>query len=176
MDANSEIEVLRFNVVRSIRYHDKRRGFFDRVSKFSKIISFFGSTAAAVTILKSWSDLAAAIFAASAAGFTIVDTICGTAARYTLHTDLKNRFAKLLNDVEIVQKPTEQEIIRLRNMRREIEESEPPVLHVLNSICFNDSVSALGLSESEMVTIGSMQGFFAQWFDLCPSTIKKVPK
>ena len=172
IDVAAEIEALRFNIVRSIRYHDRRRGFFDKMSKFSKAVSLFGSTAAFVTVLKSWSNGWAMGFAATSAFFTIADTIFGSATRYTLHTDLKNRFSKLLVQLEGLESPTAQDLARLTETRREIEESEPSVLHVLNCICYNYAINALALDPADRLSIGPIQAFFAQWIDLWPGAIK----
>jgi hypothetical protein len=79
MSAEDRLEHLRFDVARSLRYHDKRRGFFETLGKALQLVALLGSSAAVLALVnKSGSDLLPVVFAASAAGASLLNLVIGT--------------------------------------------------------------------------------------------------
>jgi hypothetical protein len=68
---------------------------------------------------------------------------------------------------------TEALLHELMKQRIEIEKKEPPILTVLNAICYNETARGKGHSNGEMVRISWIQRLFSPFFDICSSGLKK---
>ena len=58
--------------------------------------------------------------------------------------------------------------------RLDIESREPPTLDVLNAICHDELVIALGLDESELTNLTWLQRKLANIVDIAPHRIRKA--
>ena len=165
---------LEFSVRRSMRYHTRRRAFYE-----------FWHRATAATAVIFGSATLTTIFAKLPAGYTVasalvvtalgsIDLVVGFASNAWTHADLARRFIDLEKDMVAAER-SELELRRLTAARLNIERDEPPVLAVLNAICHNDLVRAMGLPDSETATIGWWQRQFAQVFDLNLHKVAKRP-
>ena len=60
-------------------------------------------------------------------------------------------------------KATDEDLAKITDERLAIEAGEPPVLHVLNAICYNEMVRTMGYGDK--VKISTVQRLLAQFFD-----------
>jgi hypothetical protein len=167
-----QIHDLLFGVRRSIRYHHRRRMYFDRVNKLSSIITALSGSAVIITMLAQCANIAPIIFAALAAVFSLVDLVLGTAQHARLHNDLARRFITLEKAVIAENNMTSERLAELTAARLDIEAEEPPPLIVLDTICHNELIRAMGFDETCQVKIKWYQRLFANVIDLCEQNLR----
>lgn len=164
---------LLFGVRRSIRYHQKRMAFYARFNTIINILVLvFGSTTFAVLLAKlqntvsMYCSLIVTIVATA-------DLVIGTTKKSIIHEALKRRF--LFLEQELVNSEfskTEQKYVKFFKERLLIESEEPPPLRVLDIICHNELMKAMGYSNSELAKVLWYQRLFAHFFDIAPHKIE----
>src|SRR5207247_1100879 len=153
-------------VRRSIRYHIRRRMFFDRFHLFTNLMGVSFGSAAIYTVLSQASPSGTIIMAATVAFFSAIDMLVGTAATARLHDDLARRFIVLEKKIISMSAPSEEDIRQWTTQRLDIEADEPPVLRVLDSVCHNELLRAMGYGSEHMLPIKWYQRLLAQFIDL----------
>jgi len=161
---------LLFGVRRSVRYHHRRRMFFDRLHIFTSSISVIFGSSAVLAALKEAPQLAASA-AAIVAIFATIDLVVGTAKMARLHSDLARQFIGLEKTIISAQKITGKNLKQFEAERLDIESDEPPVLKVLDSVCHNELMRAMGFPKAQFLKIGFLQRYFSQLFDFREHTI-----
>ena len=167
---------LLFGVRRSVRYHVRRRQFFDRLDFTTKflIVVTGGGTVVAVGN-DSNNHVVAMIFGGLVAMFSAIDLIIGCSKAARNHHDLSREFIelekKLMKDE---QHPTETKLAEYAGKRLEIEKEEPPKLRALDLLCADELVKAGGYPEEESHKFKWYQRFFADCIDINASEIKKL--
>lgn len=153
-----DINALRFNVARSIRYHDKRRGYFDFLGKFLQYISLLGSSAAVATLIGATMPefefigitiKVPLLISALTACVTLLNLMIGCAGKMENHTKLRNQFHDLMNSIDDVSDATIEDMRKLNRWRVDIEKEEPSISDWLNKLMFNETVDALGYDPCE---------------------------
>ncbi|MDR6915075.1 hypothetical protein J2X66_001940 [Pseudomonas sp. 3296] len=159
-----------FSVRRSIRYHQRRRGFYDRLDKTSNMLSLiFGSTAI-YGILQTNTKTLALIASAAVTVFASINLVIGSAQRGRDHTDFMRKYVEL--EKRMLGIESEERLLEVAAARLSIEAEEPPVLHVLNAICHNETMRAMGYPKEDLPKIGICQAWVSQVFDFCESSIQ----
>lgn len=135
---------LLFDVRRSIRYHDRRRAFYERLHSVTSVLTVLMAGSVFFDIGKNgetaWWLLALSVFAALMA---TLDMVIGYSKRSGLHSSLRERFANL--EIAMVMGDTADETwIEHSKSRLLIEKDEPPIYKVLDNLCRNDLVTAEG--------------------------------
>lgn len=157
---------LLFGVRRSIRYHARRRMFFDRYRQFTSAIGVIFGSATIFTLLNDMDPLYPAIAAAVVTVFFAIDLVVGTAAKARLHDDLGRRFIELERRMELAVGRDEQSLAKFTAARLEIEADEPPVHRVLDLMCHNELLHAMGYERSRFIRIRFYQRWLAPFFDV----------
>lgn len=156
---------LLFSVRRSVRYHNRRRMFFDRLHLLSSAVGVVFGSATIISLLSSFGTLYTVLSASVVTVFSTVDLVVGSAQMARLHADLARRFITL--EKKIITAVCDQtELTKLVAERLDIEADEPPVLRVLDSLCHNELMRAMGYEKERFLTILWYQRLFAQIFDL----------
>lgn len=155
-----------FNVRRSIRYHSRRRMFFDRWHTITSATGvIFGS--ATFFALLSQADL---IYAQCAALVVTImatlDLVVGTSQSARLHEDLGRKFIALERQIVMTRPVTQDALDSFSAAQLEIEAKEPPILRVLNCLCFNEQARAEGQPPGEFLQIAWYQRWFANFCDI----------
>jgi len=158
-----------FGVRRSIRYHQRRRAFFDRLDQFSNMLSVIFGSAAIYGILQTNAQSIALLASAAVTVLASINLVIGSAQRARAHADFMRRYVEL--EKRLLAVPSEERLLEITQDRLSIEAEEPPVLHVLNCICHNETMRAMGYKRDELVKIGWFQRFVSQVFDFRESTI-----
>lgn len=155
---------LLFGIRRSIRYHNRRRSFYDRLHKFNTIIAVVGGSAVIATILgklgASWPLAFSVVITISAA----VDLALNSSQAARFHHDLSRKYFDIEKEMIAGQEPSDQDLVAWTERRLTIEADEPPVLHVLNTICHNELCRALGYGNP--VNLSWLQRLFSNFFDI----------
>ena len=138
---------LLFAVRRSVRYHDRRRRFYEIWNTFTEAgIGIGGSSAIATfiagsTVFHLVFSAAVAVVAVSAAFGRAVG---GIARRADRHGDLARQFIALEQEFAHGRNLENDECEALTRRRLAIEASEPPVLRLLDAMCHFEVLRSLG--------------------------------
>ena len=169
---------LLFGVRRSIRYHARRRRHFDRLARTSVFLSLvFGSATFAALLGVISKDQAtsqhlAAIFALVVTVVSAVDLVLGSALRARDNHDLEREFSALEREILLAEKIDAPTLAKLTAKRLEIEEKEEPPLRVLDTLCHNELVRAMGYDEATYTKrVSWLQRALANWVDFMPDSI-----
>ena len=164
-DPTSPWDDLLFGVRRSVRYHMRRQRFFERWHLVTSAIAvIFGSATVTMllTDLGRWWIAGAAVIITV---FSAVDLVVGTSKAARLHNDLARRFISLEKEITTVADATDEDVRRFTSGRLEIEADEPPILRVLDALCHNELMRAMGYPEAKMAQVGPLQRALAQFLD-----------
>lgn len=152
-----------FGVRRSIRYHQRRRAFFDRLDQFSNMLSVIFGSAAIYGILERDYQVLALVASALVTILASINLVVGSAQRARAHSDFTRQYVDL--EKRMLGQPDEHVLRQVSEQRLSIEAEEPPVLHVLNAICHNEMMRAMGYKREQLAKIGWVQRLVAQLFD-----------
>lgn len=157
---------LLFGVRRSIRYHVRRRMFFDRLNLTASAVSVIFGSAAMVAMLndlgRGWVTAAAAVVTV----FATINLVVGSARMARLHADLARRFVELEQQIVLADAAAASAVSRFTATRLGIEAEEPPVLRVLDSLCHNELMRAMGYPSGSLLRIRWHQRLLAQIVDV----------
>lgn len=153
-----------FDVRRSMRYHDRRCGFFDQMHRVTNFLTILmaGSVLYSIGGLGNgswWFTLVAA----SAAMLASMDMVVGYARRAGQHKELRNRFARL--EIEILNSNQENDWLQFEVERLKIEQDEPPVYRALDLLCRNEMLVAEGIDDpNEFSGVSSLERLTCHFF------------
>jgi hypothetical protein len=158
---------LLFGVRRSVRYHDRRRAFYERCHQVTSVLTILmagsvlfelGKTGEVAGWLKAISVLAALMAA--------LDMVVGYAKRAINHGGLRERFALL--EIAMIDGGIDEDTwLKHQRERLMIEKDEPPIYKVLDLLCHNELAEAEGYKRSD-----SPECFFtANWWQRFTSQI-----
>lgn len=170
-----DLHQLLFGVRRSVRYHTRRRLFFDRLNKLSTFLSALAGTATVASVLAELPPPWIIAFAVAVAVFSVIDLVIGTAQASRLHHDLARQFIALEKGLISLQEPSQEDINRLISQRLDIEQNEPPPLKVLDSICHNELLRAMDYPKKDFIKIIWYQRLLSQFMDVREYTVTKLP-
>jgi hypothetical protein len=156
---------LLFDIRRSIRYHHRRRAFFDRLDQMTNMLSVIFGSAAVYGVLEQDYKALALTAAGLVTGLSAVNLVLGSAQRARAHSDFARQFIDLEKRLTLAQ--ADQTVLQEAIAARlSIEAEEPPVLHVLNVICHNEQMRAMGYPKEKLAKVRWWQRAFAQMMDL----------
>lgn len=164
---------LLFATRRAVRYHMHRQRFLDRISNWGSVATAIVGSATFASLLaeQEWSMYAAAATAIFSAFEVIFRP--GRAARE--HNGLAREFIMLEQEALRVASTgmTEEAILELQTRRLEIEAKEPPIYRVLDVICHDEVVKALGYPSEHRSNVRAIQRLFKNVIDLWPDSLEK---
>ena len=169
----SEMDKVLFGVRRSVRYHNRRTRFFDQFSKATKFIAALSGTAAFASFMSAAPTWLSFCLLGVVTVSSTLDLIVGSARSARLHSDLARRFFTLEKEIIGIADPTPDHVTAITAKRLDIEAEEPPPLKVLDCICHNELLRAMGYDPSEFVEISFLQRLTANFFDHREHTIIK---
>lgn len=153
-----------FGIRRSIRYHQRRRAFFDRCDQLGNVFSLVFGSAAIYGVLDKDYHALALIASGLVTVLSAVNLVFGSAQRARLHHDLSRKFTEL--ERQMLGRPSAEVYQTISEKRLDIESEEPPVLHVLDCLCHNEQMRSEGYRREDLAQIKWWQRLFAQFFDL----------
>ncbi len=169
---SQDIHAMLFDVRRSSRYHNRRRMFFDYISKWSDTITAISGSGTIISILSdTGSETVTTTLAAITAIAAVINLVFDTKGNARAHHDFARQFILIEKEL-IKQNVTEKDLEKLISRRLDIEAEEPPVLKVLDSRCHNELLKAMGYDKKEFLKINTVQSFLSQFIDFFPSTVK----
>jgi hypothetical protein len=153
---------LLFDVWRSIRYHDRRRAFFEFVHRVTSALTILLAGGVIFELAggndTAWWLKAIGVLAAVLAAF---DMVTGYSTRANLHAGLRVRFADL--EIAMLSGGIDHETWEgYRRQRLQIERDEPPVYRALDLLCRNEVCRAEGIAPD--VTLNRWQRLTSQLY------------
>lgn len=139
---NKEMDAMLFGIRRSVRYHERRKRFYELWSTTTTTLALLFGSATFFSMIndrKELQTLAAALVTLTAS----LDLVIGFSRKACLHEELKKRFISL--EMKAAAGAT---INDLQMERLAIEAEEPPVMKALNVICHNELMIADGFDSS----------------------------
>jgi hypothetical protein len=95
-----------------------------------------------------------------------IDLVLRTSQSACVHDVLARRFNDLQeNMVRAGDSAPEADLRRWTVERLHIEADEPPILRVLDAVCYNEQARSMGYGEEAFAKIGFFQRLFANFFD-----------
>lgn len=163
---------LLFEISSSIRYHNYRKRFFDGFHNVAAFLTAISGTAIFMTILAGQSNpFIQMVLAAVVAIFSTIDLVIASPAKSREYEDLSRRFIALEKKIMVAENPDSKFFKAVQAEKLSIEADEPPHLRILNAVCFNETVTAMGLNKNEKVKIEWYQRLFMNFADLNPGKI-----
>ena len=138
-----EYHALLFAARRSVRYHMYRQRFLDRIADWGKAATAVSGSATVATLIaeSQWAQytaIATAIFAA-------LDVVFAPSRVARHHNEIARDFIGLeQNALRAGSALSQDELLKLQTQRLDIEAKEPPIYRVLDAICNDELVRALG--------------------------------
>lgn len=135
---------LLFDVRRSVRYHDRRRAFFERMHQVTAGLTILLAGSVLLDLAKPGESAGWLVaLSAVAALLSVWDMVVGYAAKAGLHRDLKLRFGAL--EMALLAGDAEDATWNKHQLERlRIEQDEPPVFRALDLLCHNELMVAEG--------------------------------
>jgi hypothetical protein len=155
---------LLFDVRRSIRYHDRRKAFYDRLHHITSLLTILlagsvlfdwakdGNTAQWMLVLSTIAALLAAL-----------DMVIGYSNRANLHSSLRERFAALEIEMVTGESDDHEAWTNYQRQRLLIEKDEPATYQALNLLCHNEVLVAEGFSKSKTPEYFPKLYFWHSW-------------
>lgn len=133
-----------FGARKSIRYHQRRRAFFETAHTVAVALQVIAGSSAVAAVVggsggSGWGWGAG--LAATAAVLAALDLAFGVSRRATTHASLAQQFAQLEREIvphEHDGSVSAEAATGFRQRRLEIEESEPPKLRAIDLLCHNE--------------------------------------
>ena len=171
-DLKEKEKTLFFEIRRSIRYHNHRKRFFTWFHNMAAFLAAISGTAIFVAILAE--QVSPAIQMALAfvvAFFSTIDLIIASPAKAREYEDLARRFIALEKQIMVAENKDAKFFNNIHAEKLGIEADEPPHLRILNAVCFNETVTSMGLDPNALVKIEWYQRLMMNFADLNPGKI-----
>lgn len=177
--SHNSFRQLLFGVQRSVRYHSRRVKFYDGIHQLTTFCTLlFGSATVAmfsdaiVSDLPLWVKLLPSLLVSILAAASIS---LGVVQKARLHERLMRDFIALERSLKMKESSRSAKFLENAvTSRLEIEVDEPPVLRVLDTICHNELLRAMGYCESKQIKVGFWQRCCAHFFDLREHTLQRT--
>lgn len=166
-----------FGARKSIRYHQRRRAWFEGVHTVAVTAQVIAGSSAVAAVVGDAAALGAGL-AAAAAVLAALDLTFGLSRRATVHASLAQQFAQLERDMvphEHDESPAAATATGFRQRRLEIEESEPPKLRVIDLLCHNELVTSTYRS-GHLYPVGPVRRWVGHVVDIEVADILAHPK
>ena len=164
---------LLFGVQRSVRYHRRRERWLNGAHHIGALVIAAFGPATAVGLMAEFEPLPViAVVATAIAG--AVRLVIGLAKKARLHSELARDFIGLERDlVRAGEEISESDRRRFVVRRLDIESKEPPVLRVLDAMCHDEIITALGYDESQRSDPDFFQRCLANIVDVGAHRLRK---
>jgi hypothetical protein len=160
-----------------VRYHSRRVRFYDRLNLATNACSIiFGSATVFALLNQRLGPEWVPYLAATVTVLSAINLIVGSTSMARLHEDLYRRFVAL--EKKLIAIPEEafdnEAFVKLYGDKLDIEADEPPILRVLDCICYNEVVRATSNDSQQFIKIAWYQRLFAPLFDVNQHRLSKV--
>lgn len=137
------------SVIRSIRYHDRRMGFFRLLHNITSVVTIFLASSFLLASNNIDENLWLKVLSIIAALFAALDIVVGFSESANLHHTLRRKYMDLeLAILSVSQTDTEAwKNLQLNSLK--IEQEEPPIYRALDLLCREEVNAAEGIKPEE---------------------------
>ena len=176
-EPNQQFKDLLFSLRRSIRYHGRRQGYYRACQDATLFVAFLLSTSTIALLFQNasdqtWLKLLPSVVTSVLVGFTLVYRVGEKACD---HANFRRQFIileqRLVEGRSLVGQQMNGLIQDVAKERLNIESYEPKVKKVLDTICHNELLRAMGYPKTDEIEIGFWQRRFAPFFDFREYTL-----
>lgn len=158
---------LLFDVRRSVRYHDRRRAFYEQCHHLTSVLTILLAGSVLFDIAKPgespWWLMA---ISAMGAILAAIDMVVGYSKHASVHGSLRERFVAL--EISMIEGANDEALWdQYQKSRLLIEKDEPPIYRVLDLLCHNELAEAEGYKRAE----NPEQFFRANWWQQLTSQL-----
>ena len=165
---------LLFGVRRSVRYHARRERFFDGAHNLGALAAAVAGSAAVAALLGELDPALTTAAVAVTAVAGACELVFRTARAARLHNDLARDFIALEKELVVAGEDLPAAELRaLEAARLDIEAREPPPLRVLDAMCHDELVTALGIEDAERSNLTWWQRRLAPFVDVGAHRLRK---
>jgi hypothetical protein len=145
-----------FGVKKSLRYHARRRAFYERLDNLSNVLVAITGASAFAVLIGGEGEIAKYVSGAVAI-LALVAAVLGFGRRAREYQDLYRRFSELAIKIATFEHPTAQDIARLRAERLSLEAEEPYIVDALERQCWNEEAEARGYDKENLQPLSAAQ-------------------
>jgi hypothetical protein len=143
-NVSERLIALDFEVHKSIRYHAKRRSFFDKCNNLTRAASAIFAAGAVVSVVGG-SSRVTIIVSVSLAVLSSIDLVIDFSRRARSYDDLCRDYCELAATIEERPGTPDEALVRMWGAKKlRLEAREPTNLDVLNVICANEELEGRG--------------------------------
>lgn len=165
---------LLFAVRRSVRYHRRRERWLDGAHNLGALAAAVFGSATIAALLADINPLLVTIAAAVTAFAGAIELVFGFAKKARLHSELARDFIGLEQDLVRAGEDLSESNLRAFVARRlGIESREPPALRVLDAMCHDELVTALGIEARQRSDPKWYQRWLANIVDVGAQNLRK---
>lgn len=156
---------LLFNIGRSIRYNIKRQRFFECWERGTNFLTILCGSSTVYAVTQQYQSVVVIINILLTA-LSSLGLVIGFSNKARDHRDFAKQYLNLKE--QLTTKPLTQSLcdeIKLAMQRIDLE--EPPVLVVLEQICYNEQINMENLPKEKITPIRWYQRILADYVDIC---------
>ena len=168
-----DLSSLKFSLDKSLRYHQRRRGFLETVHRAIMFVVVLTGTAAFANIVGQ-----PEILGGLAALLGVIDLTYSPGTRARDHLILHQRISALLAEITTESSPSDQDLREWLAERYRVEADEPPIYWALEKDCWNEICFARGKKDAaDLYTLTLAERLFMQvWrFEIATPTPTPTP-
>ena|SRR5882724_3025426 len=161
-ELQEQFDTLEFYVVWSIRYHQAREWFYEKIDWIADFLTLFLTTASVYKLLSSTTDekvVGGVLVVATASG--LFRRLAHIPEKLSRHKTIAVQLGELRQEISTLRQRDENAVRRLTSRYRSIQNTAPPTLPLLTDVCFNQTVVELERDPSTMVELNWLQRVFA---------------
>jgi hypothetical protein len=146
-----------FGVKKSLRYHARRRAFFERLDNLVNVLVAVTGASAFAVLMGEHGSLFSKIATGIVALLSLAAVVLGFGRCARAHQDLYRKFSDLAIEIAEIERPSGRDIARLRAKRLALEAEEPHIIDALERHCWNEEAEARGTPRSELQPLNWFQ-------------------
>jgi hypothetical protein len=150
-----------FGVKKSLRYHARRRRFFEKLDNITKFLVVVTSASAFIAILGDKSSITTALTAVVTI-LALADITFGFGRRSRMYQDFYRQFSELAMAIALVLDPSRKDVAELQARRLKIEADEPPQIYALERWCWNEEAEARDTAPEDLHKLTKLQKLWAR--------------
>jgi len=168
--SQEELFSVLFPVEKSIRYHRRRRAFYDSWHRWLMLGVILAGSASVADVIPSYPKVLGLIIAL----FGASDLVFGLSDKARDHDFLMRRFCHLMADMRSCSEPTRAHVDRWQVERIQIEADEPATYWALEAACFNEATRAFDRNRDDEVHLAWYYRLTKNYFQYDPTRFKAV--
>lgn len=160
---DDEFEDLLWRIERSIRYHERRQGFFEQSDRVISALSLLLSSGAFIALMKEIPATIAGVALVLLSILAYMHMVMQCANTAAKHSALKHRFVHLIPKIQGLETGDRNGLRLITKEVLEIESDEPTPFRVVDLLSHNELLLAKGLNQDDFFVIPWHKRVLANW-------------